>query len=109
MAEKPINNGLDKQPENSQTKSSGMAKLPECRVCMEYDYDHDVDVFSFRCKKGFFDFTDSPLPVGQEGRLPLKGSVGGEMPCSGEGFSLDIHSRWYRPDTSKQSEVKNIP
>jgi hypothetical protein len=66
---------------------------PQCRLCLSYYYDRDIDVFTFKCEKGYFDFEESP--EGQTGRLPEKGDYVNILPCDGAGFELNEHSQWY--------------
>jgi hypothetical protein len=67
----------------------------ECRICKNYLFDRDIEVTLFSCSAGFFNFEETS--DGNVGKLPIKGTAGGEdMPCEGSFFTLDVNSKWYR-------------
>jgi hypothetical protein len=82
------------QPQGTPQSSNPAGIRPECRICMSYYYDRDVDVFTFQCDKGWFDFQETP--EGPIGRTPEKGSINGDLPCEGAGFHLNVQSPWFK-------------
>jgi hypothetical protein len=67
---------------------------PECRICIHYSFNREVEVESFTCMEGYFDFTDYGNRI--EGHQPKSGSPGCDMPCGARKFVLNTNSRWYR-------------
>lgn len=72
-----------------------MKEKHECRICLHYKYERDVEVDQFSCIKGYFYFSQDD--EGFHGNLPNEGGVGSnDMPCKGKDFLLNKFSKWYK-------------
>ena len=73
-----------------------MGDKDDCRVCINYSFDRDIEAETFHCAAGHYSYTDYG-PGDISGKLPESGSVKlNPTPCNSKDFVLNRGSMYYK-------------
>jgi hypothetical protein len=61
-------------------------RLKDCRLCKKYDHSKSVEVQTFICRDGYFDYTEDDDGV--------RGRISKGFDCKGAGYVFNPESPW---------------